>query len=364
MKTVLRSDVALWKISAFAEMAVWERRPELQRVCALASGRGGLEPAEIDHALPGLSDTARGNIIRYLRYLRLIDEGGALTALGRRCVATGDAPAWELGACSFLVSTHPLFRCHLIAFQRAPAEDRDRDFQSLEGVPAWFGADPGRIWTCGFDSDVTFTIHALPAPRGTGPRCRAVKLSPARLVWHIDLDSGQNTWHIEGEVAGEREARRFRTPPESVSPERLAGMFATWDKRWNPITRRVSMAHDGAARDGHETFLRTFRYPEVEAAGRGTFSGVVVEDVPVEPDGPAEARRCALALAVARVTAADAYCSREAWTKTWDAAVEGTPLEPGAGQALAQDGIPSITANPLSGRTRWLLAAASDLAME
>jgi hypothetical protein len=363
VKTVLQSDVELWKISAFAEVAVWERRPELQRVCTMAPERG-LGPAEIDQALPGLSETARGNIIRYLNYLRLIDDGGALTALGRRCAATGEAPAWELGGYSFLVSAHPLFRCHVIAFRRAPGEDQDRDFQDLDDTPAWFRVDPGRIWTCGFDGDVKFTIHALTAPRGAGPKCRARTLPPARLVWNIDLDSGQNAWHIEGEVPGERERRRFRTRPESVRPESIAGMFAAWEKRWNPASRRVSMAYDGKARDGRETFLRTFRYPQVEAGGFGTFADVMVENVPVGPSGPAEASQWALALAIARVTDADAYCSREGWAREWGAAVSGTPLEPGAGKAPTLETITNATARSLPGRTRWLLAAASDLAVE
>ena len=34
MKAVLQTKIPLWDIAVFAELAVWEPRPELQRLCA------------------------------------------------------------------------------------------------------------------------------------------------------------------------------------------------------------------------------------------------------------------------------------------------------------------------------------------
>jgi hypothetical protein len=364
MKALLHSEAELWQITAFAEVAIWERRPELQLLCASVPERGTLGPGEIDTVLPGLSEAARKNIVRHLSYLRLLDERGALTALGRRCAATGEAPAWELGVYHFLVSAHPLLRCHVIDLRRAPADGKDWDFKGLESVPDWFGSDPARVWTSAFDGALKFTLNALPAPRGSDPRCRAEELQPARLVWSVDLESGQNAWHIEGELAGERGQVTFRSQPESVPPQKLVGLFAAWDSRWNQKSGRVAMAYDGGAAGGRDTFVRTFRYPKVKAGEFGTFSDVVVEGVPVGPSGAAEARQWALSLGIARVAAADAYCSRNAWTKEWAEVVHGTPLEPDAGKAPAPDEVTGPGGKPLPPRTRWLLNAPSDLAME
>lgn len=361
MKAQLRSEAELWDVAVFAELAVWERRPELQLLCSIAQKRGALGPDDVDRVLPGLSGTARENLARHLTYLRLLDERGALTPLGRRCAETGEAPAWELGGYRFLVAVHSLFRCHLLGFMRVPGDRKDTDFQ-LERVPPWLRPDPDRVWTSAIDSAVRFTLQRLPAPPGAGadPRCRAEALRPATVVWQIDLESGQNAWHIEGELGS---GRTFRSPPESVPAQELTGLLTAWDRRWSPNRRRVSMAYDGHATDGHDSFLRTFEYAGVEAGDRGTFREVVVEDVPVGPASSAEARSWARALAIARVAAADAYCPNDAWAKEWDAVVRGTPLDPGAGTAPAPDELDG-NEEPFQARTRWLLRAANDLAME
>jgi len=363
MKGLLRSEVEFWRIAAFAEVAVWERRPELQRICRAVPELGGLGSDEIDKVLPGLSEAARKNIVRHLRYLRLLDDRGALTVLGRRCASSGEAPAWELGVYEFLVAAHPACGSHALAFQRLQADARDRDFQGLEPMPEWFGPAPGRVWTSALDGG-RFTVHSLPTSQGIDPRCRTQKLRPARLVWDIDLASGENAWHIEGDVESSRGRASFRSQPESMPPDKLMSLFGTWDKRWNRTSSRLEMPFDGKASDGRDAFLRTFRYPRVKVGEFGTFDDVVVEGVPVGPSGSTEARRWALELTVARIATADAYCSKESWSKEWDMVVRGTPLEAGAGRAPAADAVASSGGKPLPIRTRWLMVAACDLTME
>jgi hypothetical protein len=124
------------------------------------------------------------------------------------------------------------------------------------------------------------------------------------------------------------------------------------------------MAYDGAAPAGRDSFLRTFSYPQVKAGELGTFRDVVVDGVPVGPSGAAEARSWALALALARIAEADAYCSKDAWATTWDAVVRGTPLDPEAGEPPAPVEVSARAGTPLPARTRWLLCAPSDLAVE
>ena len=94
MKTTLEDKVTLRKVAAFAEVAMLEPRPELQRICRAAEG-GVLSPDRIEAVLPGLSETARRNLTTYCRYLGLFDDAGRLTSAGRHCVQTGEAPSLE-----------------------------------------------------------------------------------------------------------------------------------------------------------------------------------------------------------------------------------------------------------------------------
>jgi hypothetical protein len=364
MKAALHAKVELWEVSTFAELAVWDRRPELQRVLAAVPERGVLTSREIDQALPGLSTTACRNVLKHLTYLRLTDDRGGLTPLGRRCVVTGDAPTWELGAFAFLVALHPLFERLVLGFRRLDVDARDLDFNSLEPMPGWFEADPARTWASAFAGDPAFTLFSFTSQRGLDPRCRLAELDPARLAWVIDLGTGENGWNLEGEVGGKNDRTTFRTRPESIATEKVRGMFATWDDRWDAKVARLAMPYDGGAAGGRDTFERTLRYPKVIAGEGGTFVDVEVEGVPVGPNSTAEAQRWALDLVLARVEAAGTFCTTEEWRSHWTAAIGGTPLEARASQCPDPDASTRPDGRPLRPRTRWLLSAARDLAVE
>lgn len=364
MRAVLRSEVQLLQIAVVAEVALWERRPELQLLCAAAVEHGALGLDEIGGVLPGLSVSAQKNLLRHLSYLRLVDGSGRVTALGHTCAADGLAPSWELGGYTFLVSNHPLLRCHILRLQRTNADGRDWDFRGLANLPEWFRPDPGRVWRSAFDDGTAFTVSALPAPRGTEPRCRVQEMGTASLEWSIDVASGENSWQLQGQIRGERGAVNFRSRPESAPVQELAGSFAGWDPRWDDRLGRLAMAYDGGAKDGVETFLRSFRYPMVQVGPYGSYRDVVVEGVPVGPKGATEAREWALALSVARVGAADAYVSKETWTMEWQECVAGTPLEREAAHPPEPKHVAQVGGRPLPDRLRWLFAAPGDLAME
>jgi len=136
MKAVLKTKIPLWDIAAFAELAVWGPRPELQRLCVAAQGAGRLDATLVESQLPGLSERAYANFLRNLAYLQLVDGEGRLTAFGRRCAETGEAPAWEQGVYHILVAVNPLCGGVILAFDRAVDDGQDRDFSNLKGVPA------------------------------------------------------------------------------------------------------------------------------------------------------------------------------------------------------------------------------------
>lgn len=360
MKTTIRADVALWDLEVFAQMVIWEPRADLQRLCASVPDQGTLGLAEVEAALPGLSETARRNIIRQVTHLELVEQNGALTRFGVRCARTGEAPAWELGTYSFLVAAHPMFQSCILDFKRAAGDSHDHDFGNLESLPDWFEPQPRRISKSVFDSTVKFTLHDLPTPRTAGPPCRARERGAALLVWDIDLDSGSNIWCIEGDIQGQRGKLPFRAPGREHPAKDLIDLFANLEKGYNRATNRLEMPHDDRAINGHDTFLRERTYPLVSLGKLGSFADVLVEDIPVGPGNAREARQWALALLSARAVAADAYVARDSLMREWQVIVRGTPLEPhlsGAVDPTADE----VAGKTTSARTRWLFLAAADL---
>lgn len=363
MKAVLKSDVDLLQIAVFAELALFEQRPELKRLLAAVPDGKPLDADQIDLVLPGLSTTASRNLLLHLCYRRLTKDDGTLTDLGRRCRDTGEAPVWELGAYFFLVARHPLFGFHLLDFRRGEDEEKNLDLKNLERVPSWFRPDRCAVWTSAIDKNRRFSIWSFPAAEGSFARCRVQELPPATLFWEIDPGTGENRWQVEGVVRDGDVDVRFQSPPKSIAPEKIRDLFPMWEPRWNRRTGRVETAYDGKARGGRETFLRTFRYPEVKTPF-GTFRDVEVEDVPVGPADRAQATEWALALTMQRLQEEDQYWARLNWDREWRAVATGTPLEEQAGESLSTDSVVAVARPTIPARLRWLLQAPIDLAME
>ena len=368
MRAVLEAEVEIREVRVFAELAVWEKRPDLQTLCVAARDRRSLDEEAIATVLPGLSLRARENLLRHLSYVGLTDRGGAPTALGRRCATTGAAPAWEQGGYRLLVAFHPLFESWVLDFRRDSGHARDRDFDNLEPLPSGLSPKRDRVFTSAFDGSKRFSIAAFPAERGQNPVCRSHSKSPGKLRWEIDLALGTNEWTIGGH-AGDWDRRgkgKFQSPPESMEPNELCGLVADWESQWERAQEgRLAMAYDGkAGRDGRESFLRSRRHDHVEVRRFGTFDKVTVEDVPVGPATKDDAHIWATAILVARCKTDDAYVSPYDWRSGWSSAIKGTPLAEWAGEAPDQTTLSEVNGRPLSARTRWLLAAGADLEME
>lgn len=367
MKTTLRALVELFAVSVFAEVAVWEKRLELQRLCRLGEASGKIDADIVASALPGLSNAACRNVLRTIEHMQLIDSKSSMTDFGRRCGKTGEAPAWELGVFTFLVAKQVCFGAWPLAFIREKPDGQDRDFNNLDDVPDWFSPTPLRTWTSAFDDEdkQEFTLSRFPTKPGQNAVCRLDQLPHAKLVWDIDLMNGKNLLHVEGSISGsDGKPRSFRSMDLAVPADEVLSYFSTWERRWDKACTRVLLQYDGQAdKNGRDEFLRTLLYSKVTAGQRGTYEKVSVEDVPVGPAGPAEATEWAMALALARIKAVDAYVAPKDWTTNWDAVLSGTPLQSGAGAA------PDVLAlldrqHPLPLRLRWLLAAGTDLGME
>ena len=364
MKARLTDNVDVVDIAVFAELAVWERRPELQLLCRATRDHGVLDEAVIDLVLPGLSDRGRGNLIRHLVYIRLMNRDGGLTGLGHRCADSGEAPAWEQGAYHLLVATHPLFGCHVLEYMRTANDPLDRDFD-LRPLAPWLSIPRTKVFASSLDHGRRFSIASFPAAKGQDPMCRGWEKDPAKVKWEIDLSTGVNQWVIEGEVGPSDNRRPFRSIPEAVEPTELAGLFASWEPRWNQSAGRLLMAYDGRVNaDGRESFERNLRYKSVEAGRLGAWSDVEVQGIPVGPKTAAEAREWATAILVGRTEAAGAFVTPSKLASEWVEATEGTPLEERAGKAPDPTQIAKVNHKAVAERTRWLLAAADDIGLD
>lgn len=362
MKATLEGPVELWRFEVFADIAVWEPRPDLQALCMAAQDSGALNDVTIDAVVPGLSSRAQQNLLRYVRYLQLIDRTGALTDVGRRCASKGDAPSWEQGAYSLLVAAHPLFGSQVLAFKRTPTDGYDRDFNNLVPIPNWLKADRQRVFTSVFDETSQFSIGAFSSAARQDPVCRSWELPPGRLRWEIDLVTGENKWIVVGAVPTAKNTQHFSCPPGSAPPSELLGLFNAWEPRWDPRLGRVLIPYDGQVEaGGHESFLRTRKYPRVHVGRFGSFDDVEVQDVPVGPATDNDARTWATAIVIARREAADSYVAPAQWRMEWAEVIEGTPLAGRAGAAPDVARLESVDGKPVSLRTRWLLTAGADM---
>lgn len=361
MKAHLEAEVKIWDIDVFAELGVWETRPELQLLCGAAYDLGcSLDEALVKQRLPGLSTRAYKNLLRHLEHIQLISQTGALTSFGLECAVSGKAPSWEQGAYRLLIATHPLFEHRVLAFKRVAGDGQDRDFDNLEVVPSWLTPSCDQVFTSVFDEPQQFSIVKFPSAQGQSPVCRMLELQPGKLNWEIDLKTGSNQWSIEGTAP-----KAFRSQPESVNPQDLVDLYPTWERRWDTKRSFLAMAYDGkAAVGGQESFLRAQTYKNKKVGRFGSYEEVSVSDIPVGPATDGDARIWATALLISRLEADDNYVSQEAWRAGWSDTIKGTPLAGGAGSAPDPLTIDSVHKKSLSARTRWLLSAASDIGME
>ena len=364
MKASLKAEVEIRDIAVFAELAVWEKRPDLQVLCVAARNQGALDEDAVDTVLPGLSRRARENLLRHLRYIQLVDRNGVLTVLGLRCVSSGEAPAWEQGVYRLLVASHPLFDSYVLDFRRTPGDRRDHDFNNREPLPSWFSPKRDRVFTSIFQSK-RFNIAKFPAKQGQNPVCRIEEMTTGKLQWDIDLVSGNNKWMIEGQVSRDWDRRgKFQSSPESVELNGLVGIFADWEPQWDEQMGRLAIAYDGKiGQGGRESFLRSRNYKHKQIRNFGSFDKIAVQDVPVGPATKDDARTWATAILVAQAEAEDIYMKPDIYQSKWSNIIEGTPLAEWAGNAPDLVALSEVNGQSLAARTRWLLAAGTDLEM-
>jgi len=108
MKITLSHRILLYRFDAFAEIAPFEPRPELQWLCAAADDDGVVRAEHLRDALPGLTEVGADNILAAARDLGLVGRDGHVTTLGIETASTGRAPVPELGVYRFAGYHDPL----------------------------------------------------------------------------------------------------------------------------------------------------------------------------------------------------------------------------------------------------------------
>lgn len=368
MRTLLYADVDLAWVTACAEVGVYEKRPDMQWLCAAATG-GVLDVAGIAAALPGLSDTASKNLLRTCKYLALCDDSGRLSADGHDCVKTGVAGIPEQGLYAFLLARHPAIGTRVLHW--TPIESDDRT-----GSVAQVGDDLrdvlGRSWTgLPFAADVR--IRKVFAARQAPPLGRFDKVrGDCALVWEIDFSAGTCERRLEATVdAGEITAAKgkgFVMPLAPLGAPVVAALMSHWDPRWHSTSGRLGMVYDGAAdaREGRDDFLRQIDYGQVEIPGESHFRDVSVDDVPVGPTDAAGAQDWAAQLLVAQILASDTYLTLDDARGLHDDLVAGSPLERFSPRPPPSDyllGALAALADPIAAAAFWRFAAPLDVPM-
>lgn len=368
MKTTLEDKVTLWKVAAFAELAVLEPRPDLQRLCRAADG-AILSPDRIEAVLPGLSDAARRNLTTHCRYLGLLDEKGRLTEAGQHCSKTGEAPFLEQGVYTFWLADHKAFGIELLHVKAEQPDPYDRNKAEL--VPIDHLLSPqSRIWASVIDVKQRFIVRSLPASRGQQPLgCAVAVAGHCKIRWELNLVTGENRRRLEGKLElGEGDSRQsvpFQLDLSPLPTKDIARLFADWDPRWSPSHRYVAIPYDGLAdTQARDSFQRSYRYKQIEVPGQGTFQNVVVHEVPVGPQNAQEAQDWASRLLQARAIRSEEYVTLAQLQLMFDDGVNRTPLEsfrpvkPTAEQVFA---VLDAKATPEALHAKWRLAAPLDL---
>jgi hypothetical protein len=366
MKAVLTARAELWTLMAVAEVAFWEPRPEFHHLCRAAEAGRALDAETLVALVPGLSPAGARNLGAHLVYIGLADGEGGLTRLGKSCATTGLAPTWEFGAYEFLIARHPLFGSTYLDIQRLTANPQDYDFKSLAEAPVPLPEGRDRMFTSVRDASQRFSVYGVEAEEGR-PTCRCAQLDDAKLIVTVrDPMTGLSEWRLEGAAA----AGPFKSTPEPLPPALFAGLMGRLDRRWNPIEKRLAMPFDGYIDPyGRNQFMRDCAYANVpvtlsDADGAAIFDRAEVSEVPVGPHSAEAAAEWAIAVASTRLAQSDSYVSDTKWDELWREEIAASPLAPRLDRAMTLADALDFPGADMPLRTRWLLSAATDLAME
>lgn len=368
MKCVLTTEIRVFRVAVFCEMAWMERRPELGLLCRAAQQQGNwITTAVVQSALPGLHDAGARNVIAWCVMLDLCDESGGLTSLGEEVAETDEAPVPEQGVYGLWLAQHPIIGQRVLAAERL-ASNRDARYESIDPLPVY--PDLGKLFCSVLDGKERFLVRDLPTNHGQ-PGCLSKDThATCRLHWTLDFDQEASYWQIDGTIdvptGNSKHAMRpmqHEPEPDDIDLWKVAeawarGPLSTFG-RWHPKERRLAVAIEGLSESEIAGFQKTFVLRRVEIPGKGGYENVTLEGVPVGPVSADDAQKWAMRLFERDLADSPSYRSRAEVRTRFADLTEDTPLEDFGVTLPAHD---ELLRKAAEDRARfWALAAAVDL---
>lgn len=365
MNCELTADIPVERFAVLAELACMESRPELGLLCRAALAAGHRISAEaVEKALPGVRGPGAANIVSWCRLLGLCDEQGSLTKLGVDVAASDEAPVPEQGLYELWAVDHPLLGRRILHFERLNAS---RDVKLGDVTPLPLALELNRTFESVVEPGTHFVLRGLPAGRGV-PSCVRRPGLKCRLRWRLDFDAGVDRWQLEGELATENRRLPFKHTAETERLD-LWALFTQWAQahltqtgRWDATARRLSIpfARVQGLESSQEDFTLSHELPVVSVPGKGEYTRVKVQGIPVAPATSDDASQWARARLERKLSAQRAYLTRGGLRRLFLSVVEDTPLAPLQPTLASHD----VLARETRGRPEvfWGLVAPVDLA--
>jgi hypothetical protein len=365
MRCVLQQSVAVEHYAAFAEVAWSESRPELKELCRQAQQTGRrVSAALVERLLPGVTPAAAARVVAWCADLGLCDAQGALTLRGDEAAETGLVPIPEQGVYDFWVVDHPLLgRRALHADRLSPRCDGRFDGM----VPLRTTPETGAVRPSAIDPARRFAVrvkHRADAPAQGVPRPTQAR---CEIRWTLDFDARQEQWTLDGALDGDgRDRRVIRHEPERAGVD-LDALAEGWGRgplaahgQWQVANRRLALGFQGLTVTEQESFRRTLTLSQVAVPGRGEWSKVTLEEVPIGPANQKDATQWACARLDRRLRTEPRYRARGEVRGLFAELAEATPLEPLQPQLPSHEAMLQAYANEPA--VFWSLAAPVDLA--
>lgn len=367
MRAVLSSVIPVDRVAVFAEMAWMERRPELGVICRAARKTGNrISAAAVQSVLPGIGDAGARNIISWCRTLGICDSQGSLTSLGEDVAERDEAPVPEQGVYGFWLAEHPLIGRRILAAERR-SSNRDHRFDDVALLPT--EPDRGVIFCSVVDPQQRYLLRDLPSNHGQVGCLPGTTRATCRLRWTLDFDAQKDHWQLDGVIEvpqGSMKPMQHTPESDGVDLNGLANLWGTGPLvsfgRWQVAERRLAVAFRGITDAEQDDFRKTLKLPHVEVPGKGAYSDVILEDVPIGPVSADEAQRWAVSRLDRHLTRNIAYRSRSEVRRLFAELMEETPLEKFKPALPAHNTMISEQLAAKKPELFWSLAAPVDLA--
>jgi hypothetical protein len=333
MRAVLSTKLPVEHFAVFAEMAWFDRRPELGELCRTAINQDDhLSAATVQAALPGLPEAGAHNVVLWCRMLGLCDPDGGLTELGRDVAATDLAPVPEQGVYGFWAADHPLLGRRILMVERLTS-NRDHRFDAIGPLP--MVPDRNVAFRSVAPPGDHFVLRDLPTQHKKPGCIPRPNHTTCQLTWSMDFSTSQSSWQLSGRIGASRTSLApIDHEPEEASLD-LWRLMATWGAdpltrvgQWSTDERRLAVALDGLSAQEQDSFLKTVELKTVGVTGKGIYDTATLSDIPIGPSSDSDAQTWALSRLTRTLTDDHRYRSRDALRHLFADLTEGTPLEP------------------------------------